>query len=188
MLPNASGKFQNFRKESDSSLPEESAAYGDFVKVLRHRFGGIEIYLYHTAVQGSEAISGIAEAFEYFNERQKELNLDLIALIRGGGSIDDLAAFNSREAAYAIFGSVAPVVCGVGHEQDITIADFVADLRASTPSNAAELIAPDRQDVMNYLDGMAAKIAGATEEMISEKQEQADSFFNPNGLFYGFLF
>lgn len=186
--PERKRPIPKFPKRIGLIASRESAACGDFVKVLRHRFGGIEIYLYHTQVQGSEAISGIAEAFEYFNERQKELNLDLIALIRGGGSIDDLAAFNSREVAYAIFGSLAPVVCGVGHEQDVTIADFVADLRASTPSNAAELIAPDRQDVMNYLDGMAAKIEGAVEEMVAERQAQADSFLTQMDYFMSSYF
>ena len=183
--PERKRPIPKFPKRIGLIASRESAAYGDFVKVLKHRFGGIEIYLYHTTVQGSEAISGIAEAFEYFNDRQKELNFDLIALIRGGGSIDDLAAFNSREVAYAIFGSLAPVVCGVGHEQDVTIADFVADLRASTPSNAAELIAPDRQDVMNYLDGMAGEITAAAEEMISEKQAQTNSFLTQMDYFMG---
>src|SRR3972149_4970976 len=73
--------------------------------------------------------------------------VEVIALIRGGGSLEDLAAFNSREVAYAVFGSLVPVVVGVGHEQDVSIADFVADVRASTPSNAAELIAPQRESV-----------------------------------------
>ncbi|MEK7098035.1 MAG: exodeoxyribonuclease VII large subunit, partial [Patescibacteria group bacterium] len=80
---------------------KESAAYGDFVKILKARFGGIEIYLFHTPVQGAEAVLSITEAFAYFNAHQKELNLDLIVLVRGGGSWEDLAAFNSREVAYA---------------------------------------------------------------------------------------
>lgn len=136
----------------------ESAAYEDFLKILRHRFGGIEIYLQHVQVQGAESIESISTAFSYFNDHQKELNLDLVALVRGGGAAEDLAAFNSREVAYAIFGSVVPVVCGVGHEPDVTIADFVADVRASTPSNAAELIAPDKQMIVQECATMEARL------------------------------
>lgn len=136
----------------------ESAAHGDFIKVLRQRFGGLSLHLYHTQVQGSEAVQNIVDAFSYFNAHQKELGLDCIVLIRGGGSMEDLAAFNSREVAYAIFGSAVPVVSGVGHEQDETIADYVADLRASTPSNAAELIVPQRDDVIRHVDSMAQKM------------------------------
>ena len=109
----------------------------------------------HVQVQGADAVKNIADAFAYFNAHHKELGLDCIALIRGGGSLEDLAAFNSREVAYAVFGSVVPVVVGVGHEQDVSIADFVADLRASTPSNAAELMVPHRADIARFVDAMA---------------------------------
>lgn len=180
------GLFAPERKRPIPKLPKrigliasrESAAYGDFVKVLKHRFGGIEIYLYHVQVQGGEAIPSIVSAFEHFNEKQKELGLDLIALIRGGGALEDLAAFNSREVAYAIFGSLAPVVCGVGHEQDVTIADFVADLRASTPSNAAEIIAPQREDVLNSINNMAGAISSEMDNIHSEHLARTDDFLS----------
>lgn len=157
------GLFAQGRKRALPSIPKtigliasrESAAYGDFLKVLGQRFGGLTVYVMHVQVQGAEAVQNIADAFAYFNAHQKELELDCIALIRGGGSLDDLAAFNSREVAYAVFGSVVPVVVGVGHEQDVSIADFVADLRASTPSNAAELMVPQRADIARFVDAMA---------------------------------
>ena len=110
----------------------------------------------HVQVQGAEAVKNIADAFAYFNAHRKELGLDVVALVRGGGSLEDLAAFNSREVAYAVFGSAVPVVVGVGHEQDVSIADFVADLRASTPSNAAELMVPHRADIARFVDAMAS--------------------------------
>lgn len=153
----------------------ESAAYGDFIKVLQQRFGGLSLHLYHTQVQGSEAVQNIVDAFSYFNTHQKELRLDCIVLIRGGGSLEDLASFNSREVAYAIFGSAVPVVTGVGHEQDESIADYVADLRASTPSNAAELIAPQRSDVARYIDAMAQRIEFRMHRVHDEATARVDS-------------
>ena len=161
------GLFARERKRAIPRFPKriglitsrEAAAYKDFIKVLQHRFGGIEIYFYHVQVQGAEAAADIARAFEYFNAHQPEFQLDAVVLIRGGGSMEDLAAFNSRETAYAVFGSLAPVVVGVGHEQDVTIADFVADVRASTPSNAAELVAPQRESVAREV----AEMTGALE-------------------------
>lgn len=157
------GLFAQGRKRALPSIPKtigliaskESAAYGDFLKVLGQRFGGLTVYVMHVQVQGAEAVQSITDAFAYFNAHQKELGLDCIALIRGGGSLEDLAAFNSREVAYAVFGSAVPVVVGVGHEQDVSIADFVADLRASTPSNAAELMVPNRADIARFVDAMA---------------------------------
>lgn len=160
------GLFAAGRKRPMPALPQtigliasrESAAYGDFLKVLGQRFGGLTVYVMHVQVQGTEAVKNIADAFAYFNAHQKELGLECIALIRGGGSLEDLAAFNSREVAYAVFRSAVPVVSGVGHEQDVTIADFVADLRASTPSNAAELMVPHRADIVRFIDVMAGTI------------------------------
>lgn len=158
------GLFAQGRKRALPSIPKtigliasrESAAYGDFLKVLGQRFGGLTVYVMHVQVQGAEAVQNIADAFAYFNAHHKELGLECIALIRGGGSLEDLAAFNSREVAYAVFGSAVPVVVGVGHEQDVSIADFVADLRASTPSNAAELMVPHRADIARFVDAMAS--------------------------------
>jgi len=165
-----------FPKRIGLIASKESAAYGDFIKVLKHRFGGIEIYFSHVQVQGADAIPNIVEAFEYFNQNQKGLGLDLVVLIRGGGSLEDLSAFNSRDVAYAVFGSVAPVVCGVGHEQDESLADYVADVRASTPSNAAELITPDREDVLRRLEYMEGRIAGGTDDLYERQVQKVDDF------------
>ncbi len=168
-------KIPRFPRRIGLITSRESAAYEDFLKILRHRFGGIEIYLHHAQVQGMDAIESISAAFSYFNEHQKELDLDLIALVRGGGAAEDLAAFNSREVAYAIFGSAVPVVSGVGHEPDVTIADFVADVRASTPSNAAELIAPDKRMVLRECATMESRlIASMTASHEDASQTIAD--------------
>ena len=176
------GLFARERKRAIPRFPKriglitsrEAAAYKDFIKVLQHRFGGIEIYFYHAQVQGAEAIADVARAFEYFNAHQSELQLDAVVLISGGGAMEDLAAFNSRETAYAIFGSLAPVVVGVGHEQDVTIADFVADVRASTPSNAAELIAPQRESVAREVAEMASALERGVETLRQNSLRRVD--------------
>jgi exodeoxyribonuclease VII large subunit len=140
------GLFEQQRKRELVPFPQkiglitakDSQAYKDFVKVLQERLGGIKIYYYPASVQGKDSISSIQRAFQYFNA--SGIELDVIALIRGGGSLEDLYSFNTEEVVKAIFSSKYPVICGVGHEGDVTLADLVADVRASTPSNAAELI------------------------------------------------
>ncbi|MCR4323159.1 MAG: exodeoxyribonuclease VII large subunit [Candidatus Azambacteria bacterium] len=176
------GLFATARKRPMPTLPKtigviasrESAAYGDFLKVLQQRFGGLTVYVMHVQVQGAEAVQNIADAFAYFNAHQEELGLDVVALIRGGGSLEDLAAFNSREVAYAVFGSVVPVVVGVGHEQDVSIADFVADLRASTPSNAAELLVPQRTDIVRFVDAMTTTLMHKMDMLHSDARTRID--------------
>ncbi len=126
---------------------KESAAYSDFVKILGNRWGGVKIHLANVAVQGREAVFSIVSAFDYFNQNYSELEIEAIVLIRGGGSPEDLAAFNTEEVARAVFSSKAPVVCGVGHERDFSIADLAADARASTPTAAAQMIVPSREEI-----------------------------------------
>jgi len=147
------GLFDEQRKRLIPEFPERiglitaknSRAYGDFVKVLNHRMGGLKIFFYPVNVQGRDSAQSIIRAFNYFN--QKRL-LDAVVLVRGGGSLEDLQSFNDEGVVRAIFSSKVPVVCGVGHEDDLTIADLVADLRASTPSNAAELLVKSKAEVL----------------------------------------
>lgn len=146
----------------------ESAAYSDFLRILGNRWGGLEINSVHVQVQGKQAVQTITDAFEYFN-RNAGL-ADVLVLTRGGGSLEDLHAFNSEDVARAIFGSKIPVVVGVGHERDESLADFVADVRASTPSNAAELIVPDRAEVMSALENRASFLVSAMEGQVSERK------------------
>lgn len=152
------GLFDIERKRRLPVFPEKiglitaknSRAYSDFVKVLKNRMGGLKIYFYPVIVQGRDSAPTIITAFEQLNKRYQDL--DLIVLTRGGGSLEDLQSFNDEKVVRAIFSSKIPIVCAVGHEEDESIADLVADVRASTPSNAAELIVRDRKDVIKEVD------------------------------------
>lgn len=169
------GLFDASRKRAIPRFPEnigviasrESAAYGDFMRILRNRWGGVTITLAHVRVQGENAAEDIVRAFAHFNTIKAKP--DVLVLARGGGSLEDLQAFNSEEVARAIFSSKIPVVVGVGHERDETIADFVADRRASTPSNAAEIIVPERRDVDYALSGMEETLLRLLEKAINER-------------------
>lgn len=119
----------------------QSAGYLDFIKIINARWGGLKITTAHTQVQGIDAPDQIIRALNYFNERD---SVQVIAILRGGGSADDLSAFNDEKLARAISASKIPVITGIGHEIDESLADLVADVRASTPSNAAELLSKDR--------------------------------------------
>ena len=129
------------------------AAVHDMLRILRKRYPLTEVRLLPVRVQGMEAPGEIAAAIRYANYHKLA---DLLIVGRGGGSIEDLWAFNDERVAYAIYESEIPVISAVGHEPDVTISDFVADLRAATPSNAAELAVPDQDALRQNLDGMAA--------------------------------
>ncbi len=152
------GLFDQSRKRILPSLPNrigviasrDSAAYGDFKRIINNRWAGVEILLRHVQVQGEQAVNDIVSAFRDFNEYDD--TLDVVVLIRGGGSLEDLMAFNDERVVRAVYGSRAPVICGVGHERDETLADLAADVRASTPSNAAEVVVPERKEFFKELD------------------------------------
>lgn len=124
------------------------AAIRDVLNTLARRYALLEVVLAPAAVQGDEAPASIVSALESLNA---VIGPDVILLVRGGGSIEDLSAFNDESVARAIFDSVAPLITGIGHETDFTIADFVADLRAATPTAAAELATPDREELRGDL-------------------------------------
>lgn len=123
----------------------DAAAYHDVLRVLDNRWGGLTIVFCPVQVQGEGAVKNILHAFAQLKVRT---DIEAVILTRGGGSLEDLQSFNSESVARAIFASPSPVVVGVGHERDWTIADLVADVRAATPSNAAELIVPDRAEIL----------------------------------------
>ena len=127
------------------------AAVHDILRVLRHRYPLTKVRLFPVRVQGVEAPGEIAAAIAYANHHQLA---DLLIVGRGGGSIEDLWAFNDEQVAHAIYRSKIPVISAVGHEPDVTISDFVADLRAATPSNAAELAVPDQDALRQQLDSI----------------------------------
>lgn len=160
----AEGLFDPARKRPLPTWPAHigvvtsasAAAFQDVLDVLRRRFPVAEVVLSATLVQGSEAPAGIVRALAAINEHWTP---DVILLVRGGGSMEDLAAFNDEVVARAIAGSPRPVVSGVGHETDFTIADFVADVRAPTPSAAAEIVSPDRAELLTQIRGRQAALA-----------------------------
>lgn len=129
----------------------QAAGYADFIKILNERWGGLSVKVAHTQVQGLEAPDQIIRALRYFNEHAE---VEVIAIIRGGGSMDDLSAFNDERLAREIAASKIPVITGIGHEVDETLADLVADVRASTPSNVAEYLTLDRGAIMTHINYM----------------------------------
>jgi exodeoxyribonuclease VII large subunit len=131
------------------------AALRDILNTLRRRFPLAEVVIAPTPVQGAEAPAGIVAALKAIN---RLVLPDVILLARGGGSIEDLWAFNDEQVARAIVASPAPVICGVGHETDFTIADFASDLRAPTPTAAAELATPDRMDLLDSLSATQTRL------------------------------
>ena len=159
----AEGLFDPARKRPLPEWPRRigiatspaAAALRDVIHVLRRRFPLAEIILAPTPVQGPEGPAGIVAALQALNRYAAP---DVILLVRGGGSLEDLAGFNSEEVARAVAASKAPIISGIGHETDFTIADFVADVRAPTPSVAAELITPDRLELAEAVIG--ARVRG----------------------------
>ena len=129
------------------------AAVHDMLRILKKRYPLVKVKLLPVRVQGAEAPGEIAAAIQYANHFRLA---DLLIVGRGGGSIEDLWAFNDERVAYAIYHSEIPVISAVGHELDVTISDFVADLRAATPSNAAELAVPDQDNLRQTLDAISA--------------------------------
>jgi exodeoxyribonuclease VII large subunit len=144
----------------------ESAAYHDFIKVLNQRWGGIEILHVDVQVQGEQAPAQIIAALEYFNGHE---DTDVIILTRGGGSPEDLAAFSTEQVTRAVASSRTPTLVAIGHEVDVSLAELAADSQASTPSNAAELLVPDKRDVLQRLQAAKQHIAYALSARISNE-------------------
>jgi exodeoxyribonuclease VII large subunit len=148
----AEGLFAPERKRPLPAVPQTiglitaagSAAYHDFVKILNERWGGVEVSVADVYVQGAQAPGQIVRAIEYFNGQPALA--DVLVLTRGGGSAEDLAAFNDERVVRAVAASRVPTLVAIGHEVDISLAELAADTRASTPSNAAQLVVPGRAE------------------------------------------
>lgn len=147
------------------------AAVHDMLRILRKRYPLSSVRLLPVRVQGAEAPGEIAAAIQYANRYKLA---DLLIVGRGGGSIEDLWAFNDERVAYAIYASEIPVISAVGHEPDVTISDFVADLRAATPSNAAELAVPDQDALRQNLDAMSGAMATALNRQLKAARQHLD--------------
>ncbi len=129
---------------------EQSAGFADFIKIIGTRYGGLMIKLYDAQVQGEQAIADILAGLKYFNEIGEAP--DVIVLTRGGGSAEDLSVFSNEQVVRAVAASRVPTLVAIGHEVDISLAELAADARASTPSNAAELLVPDKKELLVQLE------------------------------------
>lgn len=173
----AEGLFDESHKQSIPQYPgiigvitsPAGAAIHDMLRILRKRYPLAQVRLLPVRVQGAEAPGEIAAAIQYANVHKLA---DLLIVGRGGGSIEDLWAFNEELVAYAIYHSSIPVISAVGHEPDVTISDYVADLRAATPSNAAELAVPDQAALRQTMDAMLATMLSSLQRQLRASRRQ----------------
>lgn len=143
----------------------------DMIRVMNRRFPNLHLEILPVSVQGEKAVSDIVAALSILNERQDAgLSVDLAILARGGGSLEDLWPFNDETVARAIFASNVPIVSAVGHETDYTIADFVADLRAPTPSAAAEIVVPVKTELLERRDQLVRRLSSGMTRLIHDRQ------------------
>ncbi len=171
------GLFDSELKQDIPTLPTcigvitspTGAAIRDVLSVLKRRFPSIPVKLYPVSVQGEKAVPEIVRALQLASMHRQ---CDVLLLVRGGGSLEDLWAFNEEAVARAIIDSDIPVVCGVGHETDITIADFCADQRAATPSAAAELVSPSQQSILYNLQALHRRLTRHIKDKLQRHEER----------------
>lgn len=172
-----SGLFDEDRKKALPKMPQKigvitsptGAAVRDIMNILKRRYPLADVTLYPSLVQGSSAPAQLIKGIEYFNEKG---SADVIIIGRGGGSIEDLWAFNDENLAYAISKSEIPVISAVGHETDFTICDFVSDKRAPTPSAAAELATPDINEILYLISSYRSQLSNLLLRELSRKKEK----------------
>jgi exodeoxyribonuclease VII large subunit len=181
------GLFAQERKKPLPLLPSRiglitspsGAAVRDVIRILRRRFPNVCLTLYPVRVQGDGSATEIVKALKFFNQRKF---VDVLILARGGGSLEDLWAFNEEILARAIADSIIPVICGVGHETDFTIADFVADVRASTPSAAAELVVQTRREFDKHIADLRETIASLIRYRLLESSRRVHELAGRRGF------
>jgi exodeoxyribonuclease VII large subunit len=174
------GLFEPSRKRPLPMFPKRvgvvtspaGAVFHDICNVIERRWPLAEVVLAETPVQGPEAAAGIVSAIRALNDRG---DIDVIVVARGGGSVEEMWAFNEESVARAVFGSLVPIVSGVGHETDVTICDHAADVRAPTPSAAAELVVPDRRQVSHRLSVATGTALFALRSVISRDRTAVES-------------
>lgn len=177
------GLFDEVRKRPLPAWPKrvavisstQAAGYADFMRIVDDRWAGLELEVANVQVQGAAAPDQIINALSYFNGRE-DLP-EVIVIIRGGGSADDLAAFNDEKLARAIAASRVPTLVGVGHETDESLADLVADRRAATPSNAAQILVPDKAEVARGLDLRVRSVLPPLERAIDRRLDELSQAF-----------
>jgi exodeoxyribonuclease VII, large subunit len=187
----AEGLFAPERKRPLPRVPSrvavisstESAGYADFCKIINERWGGMTVEVAHTQVQGDPAADQIIRAIKYFNNQ--ETLPEVLVIVRGGGSAEDLMTFNDELLAREIAGSRIPTLVGVGHEVDHTLADMIADRRAATPTNAAEILVPDRREIIRAAHQQATSLGHqliqAIDQYSERTKDQLDSAFRRIG-------
>ena len=176
----AKGLFETEHKKQLPQYPGKiciitssaGAAIHDMLRILKRRYPLTEVLLLPVRVQGAEAPAEIVSAISYANQYKLA---DLLIVGRGGGSMEDLWAFNDEQVAYAIYESAIPVISAVGHEPDVTISDYVADLRAATPSNAAELAVPDQDNLRQSLDSVLSSMETAVTRQLKTSRQYFNS-------------
>ncbi len=155
---------------------KQAAAYNDFVTILQDRWSGVVVDHLQVQVQGSSAPQQIVEAIEYFN--MKAAGYDALVIIRGGGSAEDLQAFQTEPVARAIYSSEIATVVAIGHEDDISLAELVADLRAATPTDAARLLVPDKKSVISQLEASISLQSELTLKILQRESDKLTRFHN----------
>lgn len=172
-----------FAKERKRPLPDRpqrigvisstaAAGYADFIKILHERWGGMDITVAHTQVQGLGAATQIIQAISHFNEMSEPP--EVLVIIRGGGSADDLSVFNDEPLVRAVAGSRVPTLTGIGHEVDTSLVDLAADYQASTPSNAAQVLVPDKVELARSIDKDVIQIGVRYERHLRDQKQYVD--------------
>lgn len=177
----AEGLFAPERKRMLPGVPghvavissTQAAGYADFVKIINDRWGGLQVDVAHVQVQGADAPDQVIRALNYFNSRD-DLP-EVIVIIRGGGSADDLAAFNDERLVRAVAASRVPTLVGIGHEIDESLAELAADVRAATPSNAAQILVPDKSEIIRAVRYQVGSLIPRVENSIKERSAQVNS-------------
>lgn len=183
----AEGLFDEARKKEICAFPAKiavitsrtGAAIRDIINIITKRYTLAEVLVYPVPVQGADAPPLIIQAIQDINEME---GIDTLILARGGGSIEDLWAFNDEGVARAIYASQVPVITGIGHEVDWTIADFVSDLRAPTPSGAAMAAVPDQSELLSTLDSSAERIENALDSRMQSLEQRLEELAKRRGL------
>ncbi len=181
------GLFSSERKRRLPEMPQVigvisstgAAGYIDFTKIIGERFSGLTLQVANVQVQGDDAPQQVIAALNYFNELATPP--EVIAILRGGGSRDDLVAFDDEPLVRAIAGSRVPVITGIGHEIDVTLADLVADVRAATPSNVAQLIVPSRREIVERIDSSLKQVLSQMDHTTTDLADEVNE--REKGLF-----
>ena len=172
--PSRKRLLPRFPKRIALVASRESAAYGDFIRILNERWSGVEIDLYHVLVQGEQASAQIVTAIERAQTHHAANPYDALILTRGGGSLEELMCFNDERVVRALYASKTPTLVGIGHERDLTFAEEVADVRGSTPTDCARRLVPDKIDVLYEISQAEQGILDRFQYALTAYQERID--------------